>query len=247
MCDQGGSGGSTEGVKGVAPKSDVDAASGEGGQGVAQGVRGSAGGSLRCPRDNRGFPIEFLWTLRGSSKIRSDPPDPLFDPPDPPPPPPGVRGFILLKTIYVACAARLAVWASLSHSPLNQVEANYPMSIWKCHPSSGSHLCATGLRCPATQAREGVGCNGFVGVGGAPDMTRSGYPSSRGAPGVHGIRSSKRSIAYVTGFRRARGCWRLGGEMKSLATPHAFAIRRQMQPCCTRLLVGTLEFWRQSL
>ena len=43
---------------------------------------------------------------------------PSSTPLTPPPPPPGVRGFILLKTIYVACAARLAVWASLSHSPL---------------------------------------------------------------------------------------------------------------------------------
>ena len=55
MCDQGGSGGSTEGVKGVAPKSDVDAASGEGGvRGVAQGVRGVRRGvapmSARQPR-----------------------------------------------------------------------------------------------------------------------------------------------------------------------------------------------------
>ena len=75
----------------VFKKSDVDAASGEGG--VRQGGRagGSTGGPLRCPRANRGFPIEFLWTLRGSSKIRSDPPACLT-------PYPGVPGFILLKT-----------------------------------------------------------------------------------------------------------------------------------------------------
>ena len=120
MCDQGGSGGSTEGVKGVAPKSDVDAASGEGGvRGVAQGV--SQGGPQGGRSDVRAPTEDFLLNSYGLCAVRqrfgATPLTPSSTPLTPhPPPPPGVRGFILLKTTVHVMYSTVRVFRTVSAS-----------------------------------------------------------------------------------------------------------------------------------